>query len=88
MQIFCKKKTNLMFVLCYFIHKMSHKVKVSQVKNTCETSNYVFFEENYLHAAAAMVPPISAPASAPIEMAAGTGVGSTTTTGAGGGGQG
>ena len=34
-----------MFVLCYFIHKMSHKVKVSQVKNTCETSNYVFLKK-------------------------------------------
>jgi hypothetical protein len=50
--------------------------------------NLRFFEENYLHAAAAMVPPIIAPASAPIDIAAGTGVGSTTTTGAGGGGQG
>lgn len=40
--------------------------------------------------ATAIVPPIMAPARAPIEMAAGTGAVSTTTTGAGGegGGQG
>ena len=88
MQIFCKKKTNQVFVLCDFIHKMSHKVKVSQAKITCETLNCLFGLKNYLHAAAAMVPPMRAPASAPIEMAAGTGAGSTTTTGVGGGGQG
>lgn len=64
---------------------MSHKVKVSQVKNTCETSIWLFCNI-YLHAAAAMVPPMSAPASAPIEIAGCAG--STTTTGAGGGGQG
>ncbi len=40
----------------------------------------------YLEAAAAIVPPMIAPARAPIEMATGAGAGSTTTTGAGGGG--
>ena len=40
----------------------------------------------YLEAAAAIVPPMIAPARAPIEMAAAVGAGSTTTTGAGGGG--
>jgi len=34
-----------MSILCYFIHKMSHKVRVSQVKNTCETSNYPFLKK-------------------------------------------